>query len=1023
MPSLTDQSPVRYWRSLDELARTPEFREAVRREFPNDEWDRLPPSTRRRFLQVMGASLGLAGLTACRWPAEEIVPFAHRPEERVPGAPQQFATAMELAGAALGMVVTSYDGRPIKAEGNPLHPDSLGGLSAVAQATILGLYDPDRSRRLLMREAGQEYVKTWDDFAAVARERFVQGSGRGIAVLSEASSSPTFARVRTAFLEAFPGAGWYEHEPDSRDAGREGSRIAFGRPLRAIPHLDRARVIACLDADPLLDHPSAVRLAREFAASRAPHAGGTSRLYVAESGYTLTGGRADHRLAVAAGQIPRLLAALAWRLADRYGVELPGTVADAVGEAAAEGEFLDLLAADLVGYRGAGVILVGHRQPAEVHALAAVLNGALGNVGAGVTYVAEPDPDRRSHADAITELTARMRAREVETLLVLGGNPVYTTPADLGFADLLAGVPFSIHLSIHDDETSRRCTWHLPVAHHLEAWGDGRAWDGTWTLQQPLIEPLYGGRSAIELLGMIVRGQAASGYEMVRDSARSLIGREFATEWRRWLHDGVVVGTASPEVRPAIDPAGVERAMAGLGELLRTQPPSADRIELVIAADPKVVDGRFANNGWLQELPDAVTKITWDNALLMSPATARALGVADGDVVGVGAGGAEVDLPVYLLSGCAPYSCTVTMGYGRTAAGLVGDGVGVDVSPLRTARSPYRIEGATVRRTGRRYRLATTQDHHAIDTLGFAERNLRVANLVREAPLDAFLADPELFHRTDHHPPLVQLWKEHAYEGEQWGMAIDLNACIGCNACVVACQAENNIPLVGREQVLNQREMQWIRVDRYFRSDPRLGPDQADDAAMVFQPVACVHCENAPCEQVCPVAATQHTSDGLNAMAYNRCIGTRYCSNNCPYKVRRFNFFNYHKGLSEITSMQFNPEVTVRSRGVMEKCTYCVQRIQNVRIRARNERRPIADGEIVPACAQSCPTRAIHFGNLNDPESEVSKLRADHRSYATLPELNIRPRTHYLARLSNPAGGEAAPGPAHEPGRQGKESA
>jgi molybdopterin-containing oxidoreductase family iron-sulfur binding subunit len=446
-----------------------------------------------------------------------------------------------------------------------------------------------------------------------------------------------------------------------------------------------------------------------------------------------------------------------------------------------------------------------------------------------------------------------------------------------------------------------------------------------------------------------------------------------------------------------------------------------DRIELVLTADQKIHDGRYANNGWLQELPDAITKATWNNSLTMSPATARAHDITDGDVVEVSTGDVAAELPVYVLPGGALNSCSVSVGYGRTAAGQVGNGVGVDVYPLRRSDRADIFEDVSIRNTGRRYRLATTQDHFAIDTLGFEARNVRIADLVREASFDTYLADPNVIRNLDHHPPLIQLWQGHQYEGEQWGMAIDLNACTGCNACVVACQAENNIPIVGREQVINQREMQWLRIDRYFKTDPSVPPDEVDGAEMVFQPMTCVHCENAPCEQVCPVAATQHTKDGLNAMAYNRCVGTRYCSNNCPFKVRRFNFFNYHKDLADISRMQFNPEVTVRARGVMEKCTMCVQRIEKARIHARNNRRPIRDGEIVPACAQTCPSQAISFGNLNDPGSEVSKLRDDNRAYVTLAELNIRPRIHYLARLSNPAdGGGPDPGAGHDP--HGKES-
>jgi len=1014
MPPMTfdNTSGLTYWRSLDELTRTPEFQEAVQREFPGDDWDQLPPATRRQFLKVMGASLAMAGLTACRWPTEEIVPFAHRPEGRTPGVPEHFATSMELGGAALGMVVTSFDGRPIKAEGNELHPDSLGALTAIVQADILQLYDPDRSRRLLLREGGQQYVKAWGDFETAAAGYFA-GDGTGVAVLADASSSPTRTNLRNQFLASHPNASWYEYEPISMDNEREGTRLVFGEALRVHPKLDAVGVVAGFDADPLFDHPSSLRLAREFAAARHPESRIGARLYVAESSYSLTGVRADHRLAVPSSRVPLILARVAHLLVAEHHLELPAAAAGYAGEAGQdvseeEVRFAEHLAADLARFQGGGAILVGPRQEPAVHALAAVLNQVLGST---VEYTAAPDPDRPTHLQAIGDLAEAMSSGSLQTLLILGGNPVYNAPANLRFADLLADVPVSIHLSPYDDETSQRCTWHLPQAHGLESWDNGRAWDGTLTMRQPLIQPLYDGRSAIEVLAFVSAEAPADGYELVRESLRSMTAAaDFEGFWRKALHDGVVEGTAWSKVAPRLNPGRLAVAVDGLRALLGVGRPSADRPEVVLTADSRVWDGRFANNGWLQELPDALTKVTWDNALLISPATARELDIDDGEIVVIEAGGASVEVPTFVLPGQAGSSVTLALGYGRSAAGQVGNGVGVNAYALRTSKAPHVVSGAKLRGTGRSYSLATTQDHFAIDTIGFNERNRRVGDLVREASLDAYLANPDVFHAHDHHPPLISLWKDHQYEGEQWGMAIDLNTCIGCNACVVACQAENNIPVVGREQVLNQREMQWLRIDRYFKTEPGLGSDEIEDAEVVFQPMTCVHCENAPCEQVCPVAATQHTTDGLNAMVYNRCVGTRYCSNNCPLKVRRFNFFNYHKDLADTAMMQFNPEVTVRARGVMEKCTFCVQRIEAVRIGARNDNRPIADGEIVPACAQTCPTQAITFGNLNDSKSSVTRLQEEKRSYATLAELNIRPRTQYLGRLKNPADGADSEG-------------
>ena len=1029
-PLKTTESGHKYWRSLDELVRTPEFEEAVKREFPNDEWDRLPPASRRSFLKVMGASMAFAGLTGCRWPAEEIVPFAHRSADRVPGVPQFFATAIETAGSAVGMVVTSFDGRPIKVEGNPKHPDSLGALTATNQALILEMYDPDRSRHGVQRQGGQDFSRNWAEYQ-VAADSMYGGQGAGVAVLAAPSSSPSKKKLRQAFENRFPESSWYEWTPITDQAEAAGMAMAFGAPLRVVPKLDHTRVVVAFDADFLNDHPASLRLTREFSAGRKPDSSTMNRLWVAEPGMTGTGAMADHRLAVSLARIAALLGAVGFSLVNDHHIEMPEAAGDLIdrcsvnGLSASEVSWTQQVAADLFAHRGDGVLMVGRRQPPAVHALAAVLNQALGNNERSVTYI----DTAAQAAEGIEDLVVALNGGQVQTLLILGGNPVYDAPADLDFQQALAKAEHSIHLSLYMDETSQVCEWHLPEAHALESWGDGLAWDGTWTLMQPLIAPLFDGHTAIEVLSQAI-GENAAGYDVVRStfSGAGLAGSQSLDEaWRSALHDGVVQGSALVPVQQSFSSEGLATAAASWNALVERPAPNAGRPELVFAVDPKVFDGRFANNGWLQELPEALTTITWDNALLMSPMTAGDMGLKDGDLVKVEVSGASIDLPVYVLPGPAAFSLTIWLGYGREAAGQVGNGVGASAYRLRTTENLWSGDGPTVTPTGRRYQLATTQDHWAIDLIGFESRQLRVGQLIREASLDRYLEQPETFRQMDHHPPLVSLWKEKAYEGEQWGMAIDLNACTGCNACIVACQAENNVPVVGREQVLNQREMHWIRLDRYFKTPEGAGLDEIDDAQVAFQPMTCVQCEMAPCEQVCPVAATQHTEDGLNAMIYNRCVGTRYCANNCPFKVRRFNFFNYHKDLQEVSKMQFNPEVTVRSRGVMEKCSFCIQRIQQVRITSGNENRPITDGEITPACAQTCPAQAIHFGNLNDPESGISATRENPRSYATLAELNIKPRVHYMARLRNPAGNseQDAGGPpehGHE-APHGKESA
>lgn len=1029
-PLNTTESGHKYWKSLDELVRTPEFEDAVKREFPNDEWDRLPPASRRTFLKVMGASMAFAGLTGCRWPAEEIVPFAHRSADHIPGVPRQFATAFEMAGSALGMVITSFDGRPIKAEGNPEHPDSLGALSATAQALILEMYDPDRSQGLSQNQGGQQYSRTWEQFDAAVGEMVV-GDGTGVAVLAAPSSSPSRKRMQEAFAGRFSKASWFEWAPIDNQNEISGLAMAFGGSFKVVPRIDQARVVVSFDSDFLNDHGSALRLTREFSASRKPQAETMGRLWVAEPGMTGTGAMADHRVAVPSGRVAALLAGVAASLVNDHHLEMPEAARGVLdqcstnGLSEAESAWALQVAADLVENRGQGALLVGRRQPGAVHALAAILNRALGHDGQTISYIESEDPAE----GGIEDLVEALNSGNVQTLLVLGGNPVYDAPADLEFSQALAKAEHAIHLALYRDETSQVCEWHIPEAHVFESWGDGRASDGTWTMVQPLIAPLYEGRTAIEVLSSMI-SEPASGFEIVKSTftEAEMFGSESIDEaWRSALHDGIVGESRLNSVDPVESAEGLANASSVWTELLSAPVPTADRPELVFSVDPKLFDGRFANNGWLQELPEALTKITWDNALLMSPPTASAMGLADGELVTVEASGSAIELPVYVMPGLAQFSLTVWLGYGREAAGRVGNGVGANSYRLRTTDSMWTIDGAKVSSTGRTYKLATTQDHWSIDLIGFEARQLRVGHLIREASIDHYLEDPETFQHMDHHPPLISLWKEKEYQGEQWGMAIDLNSCTGCNACIVACQAENNIPVVGREQVLNQREMHWIRLDRYFKTPEGVGPDEVDDAQVAFQPMTCVHCEMAPCEQVCPVAATQHTEDGLNAMVYNRCVGTRYCANNCPFKVRRFNFFNYHKELPEVSKMLFNPEVTVRSRGVMEKCSFCIQRIQQVRIESGNENRPIADGEITPACGQTCPAQAIHFGNLNDPESSVSALRKDPRSYATLAELNIKPRVHFMARLRNPAGqsGQDAGGPPEQghDAPHGKESA
>ena len=1007
MPPLEKNYAVRpLWRSLDDLAGDPAYVSLVKREFPSFADEMLAPS-RRDFLRLMGASVALAGMTACRrWPSETIVPFAHLPAGVVPGSTLQYATSFELSGAAMGLLVTSYDGRPIKIEGNSKHPQSLGATDPLAQATVLQLYDPDRSTEFVLRpKGGAGASRDRDAFAAWAGTHFAAqkaSGGQGLRILSEASSSPTLLALKARFLETFKKAAWTTWDPLSRDAAREGAAMVFGRPMRAHLALEKADVIAAFDADILGDDPAALANSRAWAKRRRAHDGTMNRLYAIEPAYSLTGGSADHRIAVPAHLVPVALGRLAEKLL-QHGVVLPSgaeELRDAVsrfGSHPYDDPQIATLAHDLVEAKGKGVIVVGRGQPAAAHALGCLLNAALQNAGEAVWYSEDPEPQRPGHREAIAKLASEMGAGLVETLVILGGNPVFDVPSDLDFAKKLAGVKTTVRLGLYDDETSAVCLWHVPQAHYLEAWGDARGWDGTAGIVQPLIEPLYDGMSAIELCATMIEGKPGRGYDLVRLSWSAwLPALDFERSFRRVLHDGVSEGTRAA----AVSPTFVAGWGASVSQLADARSPAPGSMELVFTRGHGVNDGRFANLGWLVELPDPITKLTWDNAALLNPTDAAELGVSgNGDLLTIAANGKELVIPAFVVPGQAKGSVALALGWGRTAAGRVGSGVGVDVNVLRRSDALWRYEAKISRANGTRA-LATTQDHHVVDALGKREALIRAEELIRTGTLAQFKASPEFARERVHLPPAAPLWKEHEYNGHKWGMAIDLSACTGCHACTIACQAENNIPVVGKAEVLRGREMHWIRVDRYFEGEP-------EAPLLAFQPMACHHCENAPCEQVCPVAATVHDHEGLNVMVYNRCVGTRYCSNNCPYKVRRFNWFNNHKNESAVELMVYNPEVTVRARGVMEKCTYCIQRIEAVKIVAKNAQREIVDGEIVPACAQVCPTEAIVFGDLNDVKAAVRKLHDDPRCYGVLEEVNTKPRTRYLARLKNPAEGRA----------------
>ena len=958
----------RYWRSLEEIASTEEFRSFVEDEFPNRTPDWNDPASRRRFLTVMGASLALAGASACTvQPKEVIVPYVRQPEEFIPGKPLFYATAMSVGGIATGVLAESHLGRPTKIEGNPQHPASLGATDAAMQASVLTLYDPDRSQ-VVTRNGN---ISSWGNFiTALTAARDVAGlkKGEGFRILTGTVTSPTLAAQIQDFLTAFPSAKWHQYEPCGRTAVRAGAVAAFGRPLNTMYRFDRANVVVSLDADFLCSAmPGSLRYARDFSSRRRAAAESASavppRLYVAEGTPSLAGGMADHRFRIRTSEVEAFAVALTQH------VKLP------VSGAASSASFIPAVVKDLDANRGASIVIAGEHQPPRVHAMAHALNQALGNTGKTVVYTDSVEANPVDEFASLAELVKDMNSGAVEALLMLGGNPVYDAPADLNFLDALKKIKFRAHVGLYSNETAAWCHWHVPEAHYLESWSDARAYDGTVSIVQPLILPIYGGKTPHEVMNVLASQADRSAHDTVRDYWQAHQPRaDFDQFWQISLHDGVMAGTAFPEKMP---PAA---------KVAEPGAPAAAALEIVFRPDPAVGDGAMSNNAWLQELSKPQNKMTWDNAAWISPKSAEHYGVATGDVIEIGFRGRKVAGPVWIMPGHADESLTVHFGYGRTRAGRVADGVGFSGYALRANDALWHGAGADITRTSRGYKFANTQ--HA--------QTMEEHNPLRAATLAEYHKEPEFARpeeqRVSPDETLFPMWDYPKYK---WGMSIDLTACVGCGACMVACQAENNIPVVGKIEVAKGRHMNWIRVDRYFEGS-------LDDPKMYFQPVPCMQCENALCELVCPVAATVHSAEGLNEMVYNRCVGTRYCSNNCPYKVRRFNFFLYSDWDTQSLYGVRNPDVTVRSRGVMEKCSYCVQRINRVKIESEKEDRRVEDGEIVTACQQACPAEAIIFGDLNDPNSRVSKLKRQQRDYSLLEELNTRPRTTYLARLQNP---------------------
>jgi molybdopterin-containing oxidoreductase family iron-sulfur binding subunit len=1067
-------APKEYWRSVEELADSPVFAEFVSREFPHaaEEWNN--PVERRTFLKIMGASLALAGLSGCViQPPEKVIPYVKQPEEEVPGKGLFFATAFSLSGVSTPLLVRSNEGRPTKVEGNPDHPSNPGSTATdiFSQASILTLYDPDRSQTPMYR--GE--TRPWTQFVAEIRgliEKEGDGlkakRGAGLRILTDTITSPSVAAQLKQILTDFPEAKWHQYEPINRDNARAGAVMAFGQDVNTTYDFSKADRILSLGSDFLASSPKTLRYARDYAAKRreiestgisVPAEPKMSRLYVVESTPTITGANADHRFSVKPSEMETIALGVAGASIMRASDDI--------------GSWLPAVTKDLQLHKGASIVIAGDEQPPIIHALAHTANNALGNVGKTVFYSDPLEANSVDQTQSLRELVGDIDAGKVDLLIMIGGNPAFSAPVDLRLdKNRLDKVKLRAHLNLYNNETSEICHWHINAAHYLESWGDARAYDGTAMIVQPLIQPLYEGKTAYEVLALFSDNYDQKPYEIVRaywlaqsgvrgqgsgagntvagiqetgagaaspnngakptaanqgNSAGSRLptpdssSGDFESWWRKCLHDGFIPNTALPSKAVS---AKTDLA-SSLSSTPNTQTPTPNSYEVIFRADPSIYDGRFANNGWLQELPKPLTKITWDNVALVSPNTAKKMGClpqnheegqhgreAYTDTIKLSLRDRTItqQLPVWVLPGQPDDVITIHLGYGRTKSGRVGTqyvtdpdgplpGGGFNAYDIRYSDSPWLGSGASVTKTGERYVIASTQAHFLMTDPTGVKRDV-----LRESTVDEYQREKErwLDERQDQEKENRErsLYPDFDYKdqgnGYAWGMSIDLNSCVGCNACVIACQAENNIPVVGKEQVTRSREMHWIRIDAYYKGDENKaeGP--------FFQPVPCMHCENAPCEPVCPVHATVHSSEGLNDMVYNRCVGTKYCSNNCPYKVRRFNFFLYQDWDTPTYQLMRNPDVSVRSRGVMEKCTYCVQRIQAAKIQSEIEGRPVRDGEIVSACQQVCPSEAIVFGNINDPNSKVSKLKALERDYSLLGELNTRPRTTYMTALRNP---------------------
>ena len=981
-----------YWKSLKDISSEDDYNRFLKQSEHNVD----NGLSRRNFLSLIAASVALAGLEGCKKPVQKIIPYVEAEIGTIPGIPKYYASTLPFKNNALGVVIENHDERPVKVEGNEKHPTTLGKSNSFAQASTLEMYDPDRARGVKFEGNKVD----WNEYLKFAKS-LNDGNGKGLAVLMQESSSPTIKSIQEDFKKNLPNADWVVYESVNNENLYDGIELAFSKRLQPLYRLEKAQIIVSLGSDFLGVDDNNIYHTRKFAQNRniVDENSTMNRLYVAESSISSTGSSADHRLNVPQHEMENLLAELAYEL-KQLGLRI-----EAKKVKSSNNLWVKAAAKDLFDGRGESIIIGGSSLSKEFHQLIALINY---NLKAPVDYY----PLNMSQVSSIKNfesLCNDMKNGKINNLIILGANPVYDSPADFDFAESLKKVKNSVHLTNIIDETSKLCSWNIAMNHYFECWGDAMTYDGHVSIVQPQIMPLFDSKSIIQVLSPIVHSKEQSAYDTVKNVWKSNIIKSgnFEREWDKVLHDGLYK-------KPIFKKLNVRPASKISTAVLNNYSLDNDKFEIVFCPSSSVYDGRYANNGWLQEIPKPITSLTWDNAALISMKVAKKLNIKNGQMLEISVGDNTINIPAFITPGQNQKSITLELGYGRKFNGRIGNEVGFNVYPLRSSESPSFILNGSIKVLNETYPLASTQDHHGLeddkyaapgfDDLANKEAQSRIPELVKQSTLDYYKDNPDWVQKKveQHKPDKNRSWADHSMynpdwdysKGPQWGMSIDLTSCTSCNACSIACQSENNIPVVGKQQVMNGREMHWIRIDNYFAGDP-------DNPEVSTQSVACVHCELAPCESVCPVAATTHSSDGVNQMTYNRCLGTRYCANNCPYKVRKFNFYNYTKDLPEVVQMAMNPDVSIRFRGVMEKCTYCYQRISSARITAENEGREIKDGDFQVACQQSCPADAIKFGDINDPNSEVSKAKRRNRDYALLAHLGTAPRTTYLAKIRN----------------------